>query len=147
MSRHSKQARGVATAIDDAYRALERICAHSTEADRLLTRAYQAAYDGEVEHEGFGRHLLGHQPPQLQSRLTRARYFVVKWVLEGGPEVGDWYTASTVRLDALYGYALRSYLSNHARYLDPPSVFFDWAGKHEAVLELDYARDLSGGGS
>jgi hypothetical protein len=98
--------------IRSEYAQLVRACESSSEADRLLDRAYDAALSGERRHRrGTGR------PRARLSCDDTARWFVLKWVAEERPErQGTALSFAFLREDAFCGYAIRDWLDKNNRY-------------------------------
>jgi hypothetical protein len=98
--------------IRSEYAQLVRACESSSEADRLLDRAYDAALSGERRHRrGTGR------PRARLSCDDTARWFILKWVCEPRAErTGNAWRFASLREDAFLGYALRDWLDEQGRY-------------------------------
>jgi hypothetical protein len=113
--------------IDTAFVALQRACESSSEADRLLTRALDAARTGERKHRTMGRGLDGYS----QSIETAARYFVIKWFCEPG-DVTDALQATRLREDCLCASALRFLMGSEG-----PGMRDAWLAM-QACASIDY---------
>lgn len=121
--------------IDAAYRALDRACDESgDEAQRLITKAYYAALEGERRHRRFGAGLGGYR----MSADTAARWFVVKWFVDPG-KVTNARQACQLRLDCLYASALRVVLADTLGGLEPLALL----AALEPAAALDYSTDIA----
>lgn len=87
--------------IDAAYYAIARAAESSTEGDKLLRAAFDAALSGEKQHR---KSMGGAFRLPLE---TTARYFVVKWYGEPRGQVKCARDATAMRRDCLYAMALR----------------------------------------
>lgn len=113
-----------------------------------LCRALDAATEGEKEHTRFGTRMFCRKPRQAQPQAVRARYFVLKWTLEGPTNKLDnpasWEEIMSVRADCQWSWALRDCLrlNPHAA---TAQAFDRWREEWAPiVLGIDYAVDLSG---
>lgn len=120
--------------INEAWAALERTADSIGPASSFLLRAFNSAVEGERLHRrGSGRY--------VESVATAARYFVLKWALEGSrkhPKARSWADVGSRRLDYIYGMALGETLAAEgkrgAAFPDP-----------KAIETLDYQTHIVGG--
>lgn len=112
--------------IEKAFYRIARAAESSTEGDKLLRAAFDAAVSGERQH----RKSMGDK-----YRLpveTTARYFVVKWFAEPRGSVTCARDATAMRPDCLYAMALRELLDSEGKQIDTCGV----AG-------IDYSADIA----
>ncbi len=136
--------------IGDAFRELERLCSSSSEANRLLARTHLAASDVEREHHRrFGARFTEGRAGYRASTGLAAKYFVLRWVLEGPTAPATWLGAAQTRDDVRLGYALREYLqADHypvsAEGRPCAELFGEYRERHAPyILAIDYARDFA----
>ncbi len=100
--------------IGAAFNAIARAAESNQEANSLLTAAFEAAEECERQHRKMVLSMDGYQ----QSVATTARYFVAKWFSEGPNKVMSARQACAMRLDRLYGTALRECLDDRCITID-----------------------------
>lgn len=122
--------------VREAFSALAQLCSkHNDAAERALWKSEACAKDGEKLHRrGVGGEYR-------ESVEVCASYFACKWALEpkdGSPK--DWADAASVRLDALYGYAVRDCFANDSKNAHR---FEAWVALYRPAFEhIDYSVDL-----
>lgn len=126
--------------IDRHYAILERECARDGRADRLLYDAYRFAVEGEKQHRrGSFRGIAKCK----QSVETAAKYYVLQAFIDPSA-VSSVLAASELRLDRLYGSALRSWLDKRNHSSDCSGSSADYIlGMVSSYTEIDYIRDIA----
>lgn len=126
-------AKQIRATIQTAFAALERACdEHGGDAPRLLSKAFDAALDGEKRHRRFGAGFGAYR----QSAETAAKWFCVKWFLDPG-KVTNALEAASLRLDCLYASALRVVLASEWTPQSP------LRNAIEPVAALDYCQHIA----
>lgn len=121
--------------IDRQYAILERECLRDSRADRLLYDAKRYAIETEKQHRRGCR--------AKQSVETAAKYFVLQ-AFRNPVSCDSVLSASSLRLDVLYGSALRAWLDRqHSIAGSSLTLSGDILHLANPAFEVEYTRDIA----
>lgn len=126
--------------IDRQYAILERSCMRDSRADRLLYDAKRYAVETEKQHR---RGSFNRFAKAKQSVETAAKYYVLQ-AFRDPASCDSVLSASSLRLDVLYGSALRAWLDRqHSMAGSSLHMSGDILHLATPAFEVEYTRDIA----